>query len=498
MIYIPFLGRFRNIPIRQKLIVIITITTAAALLLSGIGIVIADSFLFRGYLRRDLKTFARIIADNSTASLAFDDPRTATETLGALRARSHIVIACLYRADGRVLANYTRPLSGGVCPPMPNSFQTLSEFNSLTVSQPIILDERRIGSLLIQYDLGEMSERIQIYGMTVLIVLLVSSLIAFRLSYRLRDTFASPILELAKTTMLVTEQKDYSLRAQKLSNDEVGNLVGGFNEMLAGIQYRDDELRKSLGARDEALKKLAQLNRELRLSNEDLERSNADLERFAFVASHDLQEPLRMITIYSQLLERRYADTTGEARAYIAHIVGGAQRMRDLLLDLLGYMEIAAPPDTPPQPVDLNILMETVQQNLKASIEESGTIITWSKLPTVHANEGHLSSLFQNLISNSIKYRSEQPPVIHVTAEVQGDQYRFGVADNGMGIQPEFHSRIFVAFKRLHGKDIAGTGVGLAICQRIVERYGGRIWVQSELGKGATFLFTFPKMPAGG
>ncbi len=491
----PIMSRFRDLPIRQKLMVIITVATTSALLLSGVGIVIADSFLFRSYLISDLNTFARIIADNSTASLAFDDPQTATETLGALRVRKHIVAACLYRVDGTILASYLRESSGAACPAMPDSAESRSTLGSLTVSHPITLRDRRIGALMIRYDLGEMVERIRLYGGTVLIVLLASSLAALRLSSRLRDTFAMPILELAKTTNLVSEHKDYGLRAHKLSNDEVGDLVSGFNEMLAGIQSRDNELRKSLADRDEALEKLAHLNRELWRSNEELERSNADLERFAFVASHDLQEPLRMMSVYSQLLERRYPDARGEVGSYIGQIVGGARRMRDLLLDLLTYMEIATVPDKPAGAVDLNTLLENVKQNLRVSIEESGAMIMSPSLPTVNANEAHLTSLFQNLISNSIKYRSEQSPSIRVTVESDDREYRFGIADNGIGIQPEYHGKIFAAFKRLHGNNISGTGVGLAICQRVVERYGGRIWVQSELGKGATFLFTLPKTP---
>ena len=266
----PIMSRFRDMPIRQKLMVIITVATTAALLLSGVGIVIADSFLFRSYLISDLNTFARIIADNSTASLAFDDPQTATETLGALRVRKHIVAACLYRVDGTILASYLRESSGAACPAMPDSAESRSTLGSLTVSHPITLRDRRIGALMIRYDLGEMVERIRLYGGTVLIVLLASSLAALRLSSRLRDTFAMPILELAKTTNLVSEHKDYGLRARKLSNDEVGDLVSGFNEMLAGIQSRDNELRKSLADRDEALEKLAHLNRELWRSNEEL------------------------------------------------------------------------------------------------------------------------------------------------------------------------------------------------------------------------------------
>ena len=143
--------------------------------------------------------------------------------------------------------------------------------------------------------------------------------------------------------------------------------------------------------------------------------------------------------------------------------------------------------------MDLNRLLEHVEQNLKVAIDESGALITVEHLPILHAHEAHLFSLFQNLISNSIKYRSESPPKINISVKQEDGFYRFAIADNGIGIDPDYHSKIFVAFKRLHGKEIPGTGVGLAICQRVVERFGGRIWVESEEGKGSTFLFTLPK-----
>jgi light-regulated signal transduction histidine kinase (bacteriophytochrome) len=271
-------------------------------------------------------------------------------------------------------------------------------------------------------------------------------------------------------------------------------LVTTFNEMLAGIQSRDVDLRKSLSEREDALHQLAELNRELRRSNEELARSNADLERFAFVASHDMQEPLRMVSLYSQLLVKQYGNAGGDAITYRDYIVGGTKRMRDLLVDLLAYVQIAAVPERVAS-VDLNTVIHKVKENLRISIDESGALVRADSLPTLQVHEGHMVSLFQNLIGNSIKYRAEHPPRIDVTANEVDGAYQFAVKDNGIGIQTEYHAQIFMPFKRLHGKDIPGTGIGLAICQRVVERYGGKIWINSEAGKGATFIFTIPKTP---
>ena len=244
----------------------------------------------------------------------------------------------------------------------------------------------------------------------------------------------------------------------------------------------------------EAQAEVVRINADLQKSNERLARSNEDLERFAFVASHDLQEPLRMITTYLQLLVRTYpAQFEGEGNMFVRNIVDGAARMRGLLADLLAYSEIGGEPEEPPGRVDLNEVLETVRQNLKVAVEESGAVIESGHLPGVAGHPLHFVQLFQNLVGNAIKYRGEAVPRIQISCERKGNQFRFAVADNGMGIDPEYHTKIFGVFKRLHGKKIPGTGIGLAICQRVVERYHGRIWVESELGHGATFFFTLPE-----
>jgi PAS domain S-box-containing protein len=227
--------------------------------------------------------------------------------------------------------------------------------------------------------------------------------------------------------------------------------------------------------------------------NAELARSNEDLQRFAFVASHDLQEPLRMITSYAQLLVRKYpGETDQEARLIVNNIVDGTTRMRSLLTDLLAYAEIGSSFDRPSEPVDLNFVIDRVRENLKESIQESGAVIACGPLPSLAVEDAHLVPLFQNLASNAIKYRKNAPPRIHVGVEEVASEFRFAVSDNGIGIDPQHHQRIFDVFQRLHGRDVPGTGLGLAICKRVVERYGGRIWVESQPGSGSTFFFTLP------
>ena len=224
-----------------------------------------------------------------------------------------------------------------------------------------------------------------------------------------------------------------------------------------------------------------------------LERSNMDLERFAFAASHDLQEPLRMITNYSQLLiEGHRGRLDSEAELCVDFITKGAKQMLDLLANLLTYTEAGADSWEPNEFIDLNAIFEKVKQKLKLAIEESGAVVSSGNLPTVLGHDARFVQLFQNLISNAIKYRGKQSPRIHVSAEYRHAEWRFAVTDNSIGINPEDFLTIFGVFKRLHGSAIPGTGIGLAICRRVVERYGGRIWVESTLGQGTTFYFTLP------
>jgi PAS domain S-box-containing protein len=239
--------------------------------------------------------------------------------------------------------------------------------------------------------------------------------------------------------------------------------------------------------------RVAARTEELLESNEALRQSNDDLNQFAYAASHDLQEPLRMVSLYSQMLQRKYGQKLdSEADQFISFIVGGAKRMEQLLRDLLAYSQTGSSSEGPAAPVDCHQAMRKVVLNLQASVEQNHATITWDALPTVPAHEIRLMQLLQNLVSNAIKYRSEAPPVIHVSAEQRGEEWFFAVADNGIGIDPEYAHEVFRIFRRLHGQDYPGTGIGLAICQRIVERYGGRIWVESAPGCGSKFCFTVP------
>ncbi|MHC4480050.1 MAG: sensor histidine kinase, partial [Planctomycetota bacterium] len=236
-----------------------------------------------------------------------------------------------------------------------------------------------------------------------------------------------------------------------------------------------------------------QAEQKLRLALKELERSNKDLEQFAHVASHDLREPLRMVRSYLELLSRRYEGELGEdADEFIRYARDGAARMQALIDGLLAYSRVGSRGGEF-GPVDLEQLQEDVLGNLKLAVEESGAVVTRDELPTVRADGPQLGQLLQNLIENSIKFRRRAALRVHVSAERADGEWTVSLRDNGIGIEPEYVERIFGIFERLHGREeYPGTGVGLAVCRRIVERHNGRIWVESEPGRGSTFRFTLP------
>jgi PAS domain S-box-containing protein len=600
---------FRDRPIRQKLAIMAFATTALALLIAGTGIVVADWILFRQSLRRDLTALTRIVADNSTAALAFNDPEVETETLTALRARPHVIAACVYRNDGSILAEYLRSKPDGCPKPGTETFQ----FNSadVHVSQPILLHNQRTGILVVSYDLGEIADRIKLYSVMVFGVLIVSSFLALLFSSRLREGIATPVSRLVRATTAVSQTGDYAIRAEKLSGDELGLLVDRFNEMLEGIQTRDKQLMQALGDREAALHEVESerhrfeflaesvpqkiftarpsgytdyLNRQWadftglpaetllgtgwaqfihpddldatvqlwkqsvetgqpflfehrfrsaagkycwhltrihpmrdagghismwigastdihdqKEKEQALRRANDDLQQFAYSASHDLQEPIRNVAVYSEIVMRRYRDKLdSEGRMFLSFLQEGGRRLATLVDDLLAYTR-ASMVELKVAPVDSAAVLEDSLVSLAEAVRESHAQITHDPLPRILMGEAHLQQVFQNLIGNALKYRNSEPVRIHVSASARGSMWHFSVQDNGIGIDPQYKEKIFGVFKRLHhDQKYAGTGIGLAICQRVVERYGGRIWVESQPGQGSTFFFSVPRDEPGG
>jgi len=278
-------------------------------------------------------------------------------------------------------------------------------------------------------------------------------------------------------------QLERTLKALTKAHNELEQRV---KERTLDLAKANEALHAEIGERkraEEAIKHYAA----------ELERSNQELQQFAYVASHDLQEPLRMVSSYMQLLERRYGDQLqGDAKDFISFAVDGAKRMQALINDLLAYSRVGTK-GKPFELISLDQVAEKAINNLKIAIEENRATISVHQLPTIYGDSTQLIQLFQNLIANAIKFHAERSPEITIREERYDGVWRVSVADNGIGIDPQYAERIFLIFQRLHTREeYSGTGIGLALCKRIIERHGGRIWVDSTPGKGSTFYFTFP------
>ncbi|MFH1440472.1 MAG: ATP-binding protein [Candidatus Omnitrophota bacterium] len=353
-----------------------------------------------------------------------------------------------------------------------------------------------------------------IYKLTwiMLAVVILLMIIMVPLGFFFGGIFIKPIQTLHNTALKVKEG-DLDQRVDIKTNDEIGDLADAFNNMLIVLKQQTNQLQewagtlekkveqrtKDLGQAQEAtlnmLADLQETKTQIERYALDLERSNKDLEQFAYVASHDLREPLRMITSYLQLIEKKYKDRLDkEGDEFISFAIDGAKRMYNLINDLLVYSR-AGTQAKEFNPVDCEDIIEEVLVNLKLKIEENKAVLTCEKLPVVMAERMQLVQLFQNLIDNAIKFRGQEAPRVHISAQKDKDNWLFSVKDNGIGIEAEYTSRIFQIFQTLHSrKDYQGTGIGLAVCKKIVERLGGKIWMVSEPDKGSTFYFTIPQL----
>jgi signal transduction histidine kinase len=262
-----------------------------------------------------------------------------------------------------------------------------------------------------------------------------------------------------------------------------------------GLARLPEVVRRALREKHERSLRL-QAEKDLAQKAEELARSNADLEQFAYVASHDLQEPLRMVTAYTQLLAERYRGKLGEdGDKFIGYASEGAQRMQVLIQDLLAFSRVGRK-ESSGGSVDCNLVMKEVLHTLESAIQECHAVVTQANLPEVWADRTQIAQVFQNLIGNAIKFHGTKAPEVSVQAEKSDQNWLFSVSDNGIGIPPESAENIFVVFQRLNARsEYAGNGIGLAICKKIIERYGGKIWVESEGGSGSVFKFTMPLPP---
>jgi signal transduction histidine kinase len=492
----------RAASIRAKLFAIVMITTASALVITAISMTAYELKSYREATVRELVTVANVVGANSTAALEFNVPSTAEEILSGAGTLPEVLSACLYDKKDQLFAAYVRRGQQLTCPARAEGASVSVQPAGFVIQQAVTLHGERVGTLRLFSHVGELQRRVNLHMLILFVVLFVSALVATLVTARLQRILSVPILELAHTAKTISDKRDYTLRASKHSEDEIGEAVDAFNQMLDRIeqahaerQAAAEELR-ALNATLEA--RIAERTAALEERASELKRSNEELEAFAYVASHDLQEPLRAMASYTQLLKRQLqGQISADGDLYIGHVLEGAARMRALINALLDYSRVGRRAlDLRPTAVDT--VFDTAMADLSTIIAENAAQVTRRPLPVIAADPVQLGQLFRNLISNAIKFRRDEPPRVEVAAKLEGDHWVFTIRDNGIGIDAKHYERIFIIFQRLHGRDRAGTGIGLAVCKKIVERHGGQIWVESEPGKGSTFSFTLPVRGDGG
>lgn len=484
----------RNVPIRRKLMLIALLTTAGALLLAGAALILFNVLRFRREMVADLTSLADVVARNSTAVLSFGDPGSAADTLRSLSARKPIVAAALYDKEGRLFARY-RQGAEVEFPPRPGKDGSAAIAGGLVVFHPVRLKGERIGTVYLRSDLSELVSRIRVQAVAVGAVFLVSGLAAVLLSSGLQRLVSGPVLDLSRTAKAVSEKQDYSLRAEKRGDDELGQLVDSFNQMLGQIQQRDSALQE---AKEELEQRVEDRTRELARRNEELHQSNKELDDFAYIASHDLKEPLRGIHNFSNFLLEDYADKLdADGRSKLETLMRLTKRMETLIDSLLQFSRLGRV-DMAIERVNLNDIVAEVLDSLAVTLQEEKVEIRLPRpLPTVRADRARVGEIFANLVVNAVKYNDKPQKWIEIGTAPNGSSPGAGppvfyVRDNGIGIPEKHFDAVFRIFKRLHGREQygGGTGAGLTIVKKIVERHHGRVWIESSPGEGTAFFFT--------
>ncbi len=487
----------RDWPIKQKLTAILLLISGLVLLLTSAAFVTFEIITLRQMALKDLATLGRVIAANSTASLAFANEADAREILSALRAQPHVVAAGLYDRDGRLFARYPADLPVDALPPKPAAdgyrFEQGHLVGVVGVAQAA---NARLGSLYLESDVQAIRDAVRLTGIIVAAVMAVALLAAYALGTLLQGGISDPLLALADTAQAVSARQDYSVRAPRVGGDELGVLTDAFNLMLGRIEEQNSALR---GSKAELEQRVADRTRELEDRNEALRRNaaellaaNTELDAFAYSVSHDLRAPLRSIDGFSQVLLEDYASRLDEAgRDSLQRVRGASQRMAVLIDDLLKLARVTRA-EMRTEPVDLSAMARDIVTQLRQTAPERPVEFAIAPGLNVQGDSRLLRVVLDNLLRNSWKYTGNRPQArIEFAAVRENGERVFMVRDNGAGFDMKYADKLFGVFQRLHSSsEFEGTGVGLATVRRIITRHGGRIWAEGKVDRGATFYFT--------
>jgi PAS domain S-box-containing protein len=601
----------RQISIKRKIIAVTMLTAVVVLAVAITAFMAYDLTTFREAQKRSLITLAQVTAENSSAAVAFGNEKDATDILNSLRLEPQIVAAALYNGSGALFITYPTNLPAATFPakPGPNSF--LFRNGHLFLFQDVTRDNNLLGHFYLESDLRYFYQRVRIYSAIAGLIMVVSLIVALVLANSLQKRISDPIVALAETAKIVSERRDYSVRAPKVAPDELGILTDAFNEMLTRIEQhaitgaflsaivessddaiigkdltgkvvswnagaerifgysaaemvgtsierlvapdRPDEERRILEnakrgetriyetvrirkngnavdlslavspirdahgsivgvssiarditerkrAEEQILRLNAELEHRVQIRTAELTAANQELEAFTYSVAHDLRAPLRHIDAFTRILQEDFAGSfPAEAAQLLETIRRGSENMSRLVNDLLNLAHVGRQ-EMKKERTPLNALVEEVIAEMRRETE--GRDIEWrvADLPSINGDPGLLKQVFANLLSNAVKYTRPRPKaVIEIGMRAMNDETVLFIRDNGVGFNMKYADKLFGVFQRLHrAEEFEGTGVGLAIVERVIKRHGGHIWAESELGKGATFYFSLDGLDKAG
>ena len=472
---------FANITLsfKQKLMMMMLLTIVSGVVLTGLFFVTYERVHMREQLEHEIQVTVKVASSQLTAALMFDDLKTQQESANSLRFDDTIEVVCVYGMNGRLkVQSYPGDNEAKRCPAEPGSLTTGFFADHYQYKKTVYLDDVPQGILYVRANLQYVEQQMRRYIYMMLTALAVISVVSLLVSLWLQQAITESITQLADTASRVAHQNDYSLRAEKVSDDEIGQTVEAFNQMLAVIEQSDKELKKNK----------SDLENIVNERTAELRTANRELEAFSYSVSHDLRSPLRAIDGFSQALLEEYGEDLDEiGHGYLDRVRAASQRMGVLIDNLLRLSRVTRQ-EIVLERTDLTAMAQEIARDLQEGDPSRKVEFSIQAGMIAMCDSKLLRIALTNLIENAWKYSSKQSRAV---IQVGCEQRVFYVRDNGAGFDMRYADKLFGAFQRLHTKDeFEGTGVGLATVARVIHRHGGDIWAESELGKGATFYFT--------